>query len=160
MAHSTKHEPIEVAVAPLDSPSDPHVDDSRENRKRPLLITGLCVILAAAAVIGLVSHHHSSNSAATKTIQLPKFTIAITNSGFVPSDALVKLGTQVLWVNNTKSSQRVAADPYPTHSTLPGLISPTIPPHGTYSYVFAKSGHWGYQNYLHPTVNARVEVKN
>jgi len=131
---------------------------SANQHKRKLMIAGTSLVLLLAIAAGVLINITSHQSNTTRTLSHTTVAVDITDSGFIPSDILVKPGTQVIWTNTSSSNQQIAANPYPTHTTLPALFSSTIPPHSTYAYTFEKVGHWGYQDFLHPTVNGTVRV--
>lgn len=145
---------------PLERYSSPMTTSTSSNKSRRnrLLLGGSLAAVVLVTVIVILTSYHSSKSPSIQAVNHPTIAVQITNTGFVPADVRIRAGSEVVWTNNTSGNYQVAADPYPTHATLPGLYSQTIPPHGTYSYVFGKVGTWGYQDYLKPTVNGTISV--
>ncbi|HSX52921.1 MAG TPA: cupredoxin domain-containing protein [Patescibacteria group bacterium] len=80
---------------------------------------------------------------------------------FVPDTLKVKVGTVVIWTNvDSGNSHRVAADPYPSHSSLPSLDSKTnMAFNGTYRYAFNKAGTYHYHDELHPEAAGTIIVQ-
>lgn len=77
--------------------------------------------------------------------------VEIKSSGFVPSTIKVKKGTQVTFTNTDSASHRVASDPHPNHSGLPGFdaIEPLLTDE-SYSFVFEETGTFTYHDHLNP----------
>lgn len=145
--------PIEPSL--LSSPTVPSVNGPTKQRKLAMIAGAFVIVVVAIALFGILSHNQKP---VIRPLAHTTVTIRITDSGFVPSDIFIKRGTQVVWTNETHSDQRIASDPYPSHTSLPGLFSDNIAPQATYAYAFEKSGHWGYQDFLHPTINGNVHV--
>jgi|SRR5579872_1896462 len=86
--------------------------------------------------------------------------IQITASGFVPSTLKVQSNTEVTWVNEDTAPHLVAADPYPTHSDLPSLVSPkALGNKESYTYLFTKPRTIHYHDDLHPLLSGSIVVK-
>ncbi len=97
----------------------------------------------------------NTNTAKTVTVKA----VSVTASGFSPAAITVSPGATVTWTNNTAGDVRVASDPHPTLTDLPGLDSKTLAKGGTYTYTFTQAGTWGYHNFLEPTQKGTVTVK-
>lgn len=118
-------------------------------------------LAAAVVIIAFAWWMTERNSPSVVAADEPHAVVNITDHGFVPAQLTVKKGTLVTWVNKTAAPHQIASDPYPTHSDLMGLYSGSpIDPEASYSYLFDKDGNWGYNDYLHPTVNGTVTVQN
>ncbi len=85
--------------------------------------------------------------------------VSITSQGFSPQSVTVKAGTIVTWTNNSLGTARVASDPHPTHTDLPGLDSGILNPGASYSFTFIQIGRWGYHDHLSPSVTGTVIVE-
>ena len=87
--------------------------------------------------------------------------IEITKDGFLPATITVTKGTRVTWTNKDSKVHRVASNPHPEHTGLPGLDSKDVIgiQGGTYSFTFDKPGEYTYHDHLNPTVNGTVVVK-
>ena len=94
----------------------------------------------------------ASKAATTKAV-------SVTATGFSPATVTVSIGTTVTWTNNAGSDVRVASDPHPTLTDLPGLDSKALAKGATYSFTFTQTGTWGYHNFLEPTQKGIVIVK-
>jgi plastocyanin len=139
-----------------DEQEAPVVNISSKHPRRLALIVALVVLACLLALILGLRHH--APTPATKPAAAV-VTVNITDTGFVPATLLVKSGATVEWHNQTASPQTVGSNPYPSHTSLPGLDGKTvIPPDGSYSYNFSKSGTFGYSNYSQPTMQGIVTV--
>jgi plastocyanin len=89
-----------------------------------------------------------------------EMTVKIMPDGsFEPTTAFVKAGTKVTFVNTTGNTHRVASNPHPAHTDLPGFDSKTsIAPGASYTYTFDKVGRWLYHDHLNPQFGGAVEV--
>ena|SRR3989344_6776819 len=86
-------------------------------------------------------------------------TVNIEGVGFVQSEIIVKKGGKVTWVNNSSRSVWIASDPHPTHTIYGGFDAM----HGistgeSYSFVFDRTGSWGYHDHFNPASKGRVTV--
>ncbi|MEK7631492.1 MAG: cupredoxin domain-containing protein [Patescibacteria group bacterium] len=85
--------------------------------------------------------------------------VTVTASGFSPSTLTVKAGTNVTWTNNSGDTIRIASDPHPTHTDLPGLDSATLNNGDKYSFTFTQVGSWGYHDHFSPTTRGTIIVQ-
>lgn len=127
------------------------------------LIFAVLGLVLVVVVIGLFLMLSGRNKQEKVTSKTPEATaiVTITNSGFVPSTLTVKKGQTVKWVNSDVSPHRVASNPHPTHTGLPGFDSKNnIDKDASYSFNFDKSGTFGYHDHLNPqTFNGVVVVQ-
>jgi plastocyanin len=80
-----------------------------------------------------------------------KSAVSYTNEGFSPGVLTVKVGTSVVFTNNSNTSMWVASAVHPTHQELPGFDQlKSVSNSGTYEYVFTKVGTWKYHNHMLP----------
>ena len=129
------------------------------NRKK--IIYG-CVVAVLLGVILLVASFYVGGDRQQKQPeqQVPTAYVEITKNGFVPATLQVSSGTKVIWVNKDSAPHQVSSDPYPDHTTLPGLhAEKPLASEQTYSYTFSKTGTWTYHDYLNPSLSATVQVK-
>lgn len=131
----------------------PHPTTPHKHKLLLALIIGLVLAVTTFALF---------NKPSTKepiTADPPQATVSITKQGFVPATLSVKPGTVVTWVNEDKNPHRIASNPYPSHTDLPGLDSNApIGPTGTYQYTFKDTGTFGYHDHYSPTTNGSVIV--
>lgn len=121
---------------------------SKTHNKIRVVVIALLVLTAGVFVYLLVKGKQNNSIAKSITGQA---VVTITDQGFSPSTIKVKKGTQVTFTNLDTKLHRVASDPYPTHSTLPGFDSvEPLNVNDSYSYIFEKSGTFTYQDYLNP----------
>ncbi|MBI3572638.1 MAG: cupredoxin domain-containing protein [Candidatus Kerfeldbacteria bacterium] len=88
-------------------------------------------------------------------------TVTITASGVDPQVLTVKKGTTVTFVNNDAALHRLASNPHPADTDLPGFDG-TIPPNDRYTFTFTKVGRWGYHDHLdalNPTFQGTIVVQ-
>ena len=86
--------------------------------------------------------------------------IEITSSGFVPSTVSVAPNTDVVWVNEDVMPHLPAADPYPSHSSLPNLVAPrALGQKETYRFLFTKAQTVHYHDDIDPTETGTIEVR-
>lgn len=85
--------------------------------------------------------------------------VSVTTAGFSPSTLTVKVGTTVVWTNRSGDTVRIASDPHPTHTDLPGLNSSSLNDGETYSFTFTQVGTWGYHDHFSPTTRGTVIVE-
>lgn len=75
--------------------------------------------------------------------------VSYDGSAFSPATVTIEIGTVVTFTNTSSNSLRVASDPHPTHTDLPGFDSvKTLKKGESYSFTFTKTGSWGYHNHL------------
>jgi plastocyanin len=130
----------------------------RKTAKWGIVAAIVVVFLAAAAFI----RHTSSPSQPSTTAQKAMTAqVEITADGFSPQTLSVPAGTKVTWVNKDSSPHRVASDPYPENTGLPGLDSKDTPlgPDATYSYTFKAVGNFTYHDQYKPTTDGQIIVK-
>lgn len=87
-------------------------------------------------------------------------TVSITSTGFSPQVLTVSAGTTVTFVNNDSVGHWPAANPHPTHTSLPGFDAlAEVPPGGTYSYTFTEAGTFSYHCHLNPGFVGKIIVE-
>jgi plastocyanin len=132
--------------------------------KRVLIETGVVIALAILlkVVLLLVNAHIGSGTTANvsnSTVQSGKVTISITHMAYQPSVIVVKPGTTITWVNHDSVVHTVTqgqnASPY-----AGGFNSGLMPTGKAWSYTFQKTGTYLYTCEVHPSMNARIIVRN
>ncbi|MEK9143118.1 MAG: hypothetical protein AAB481_00610 [Patescibacteria group bacterium] len=79
--------------------------------------------------------------------------------GFVPNTLAVKIGTTVVWTNQSQGGMWVASAMHPTHQLLPGFDElKSVSAGGAYEYTFEKVGTWKYHNHVAPADTGTVVV--
>jgi plastocyanin len=68
-------------------------------------------------------------------------TVSITRAGFIPNPANIKVGDSITWTNSDTVNRQVV-------SQEAGFASPVLKPNETFTYTFAQSGKFGYQDPL------------
>jgi plastocyanin len=127
---------------------------SRNNQ----IFIGLAALAVTVLVIVLVLRTAGIRESTTSN-PVPKATVQITDRGFEPEHVTIKVGDTVAWLNTDAAPHRVAANPYPNRTELPELYSSILAPGHTYGFTFARAGTFHYHDYLHPSMNATIEVQ-
>ena len=138
----------------------PNTGHEKPTLLRIALVTFMGLILVAIIVLAIVkifskTKTNNATNTAPRTAQ-----VLITSKGFVPASLTVTPNTIVEWQSNDATTTHiVAANPYPTHSSLPGLVSPQLGNGAHYQYTFATVGTFNYHDDLNPTTNGTIIVK-
>lgn len=90
---------------------------------------------------------------------LPVVEVKISNFSFQPAEITIKAGQTVRWVNLDSAPHKVASNPHPAHTDLPGLVSPMLNQGDNYQFTFTKAGAFGYHCHLHPVMQGAVIVQ-
>lgn len=98
-------------------------------------------------------------SAQTKTPTSTQATINLTGSGFSPSMLTIKVGTKVIWINNSGENAQVDSNPHPIHSSFPPMNFDAFSNGSSVSLVFDKAGTYGYHNHLNPSQTGTIVVQ-
>lgn len=85
-------------------------------------------------------------------------TVLITDDGFSPDIVAVKVGGSVTFVNTGNRDHRIASNPHPVHTDLPGFDSGDLRAGEGYTYTFTKVGEWSFHDHLNPALVGRVIV--
>jgi len=118
------------------------------------LVLAIVLVLAVAAVLFAKNRNDQAANAN------PAATVDISKTSFAPTTVKIKKGQSVTWVNNDTVPHQVAADPYPTHASLPELHSTSLNQGDSYTFTFEKKGTFTYQDPLYPTtLKATVVVE-
>lgn len=85
--------------------------------------------------------------------------ITLTKNGFEPQTLKIKVGTTVVWVNNSGDTATVNSDPHPTHTLFPFLNLGSFDDGSSLSVKFDKVGVYTYHNHLNPTETGTIIVE-
>lgn len=133
--------------------------------RRSILAAVVVVIILIAA--GAIALTHKSNpnapssftgntqSSNSSSNQPASGSINIRNMMFTPSQITVAKGGTVTWTNNDTTTHTVVDD----LSNVGGPDSGNIPPGGTYSFTFNKTGSFQYHCTIHPSMRGTIVVK-
>lgn len=96
-----------------------------------------------------------------KVVKLAPKTVTVDIAGFNFSPAVVKIkvGDIIKWTNSDDAPHKVASNPHPAHTDLPGLVSDVLSKGDSYSFTFDKVGTFEYHCHLHPSMSATVIVE-
>ncbi|MFH1207846.1 MAG: cupredoxin domain-containing protein [Patescibacteria group bacterium] len=100
---------------------------------------------------------NTSNSVAV--VRPEAKTVWIMEGSFNPSVVTIAAGETITWVNKDETKRKIAADPHPSGSTLPALLSEELGQNESYTFTFATAGTWGYHDYLNPIKSGQIIVK-
>ncbi len=129
------------------------------SRKNIILISSIAVVILIVGVSIAATLRHKNSSQPPQADHSTAI-IHVTEDGFLPKTVLIKTGTAVIWSNVDTGPHRIAAQPYRTHASLPGLDSKTnIDAGGSYRFVFTHPGTYTYQDELNPDMTGTVLVK-
>lgn len=138
------------------------MNDLSSPHNHPLLrpnMIGIFLSVVVVAAISVLFWRSQRQGNGAIPLSQREATVRLTSSGFIPEELQVKAGTTVKWVNDTNDTQSIDASPYPTHTTLPQLVSGNVRPQGTYSFTFSQPGSWTYQDDKNPVLSGMVSVK-
>ena len=135
-------------------------------RRSGILAIIVLIILVAAAAFAINhkstnkpsqtnSNTNSSSTSSSSGNQPLTGTINIKNMMFTPSQITVAKGGTVTWTNNDNTTHTVIDD----LSNVGGPASGDIPPGGTYSFTFTKTGSFQYHCQIHPSMRGTIVVK-
>ena len=85
--------------------------------------------------------------------------VNISEFAFAPTVIKIKIGDTVKWTNNDEAPHKVASNPHPSHTDLPGLVSEGLFKGESYSFTFNKAGTFGYHCHFHPAMIGTVIVE-
>lgn len=123
------------------------------------LIAGLAAILILIGGYYFLSKNNYQ-APGVAPISVAGNIVTYTDSGFVPASISIKVGEVVVFKNNSSGGMRVASNPHPVHTDLPGFDSNQVISSGeSFSYTFVKVGSWGYHNHLNPSQGGTVVVQ-
>jgi len=122
------------------------------------MVTFLVVVLATLLWPRYVYSPHKS-ATFTAAIAKPLVQVEVGQDGFSPKSVQINSGDSVTWINNGTASHEVAADPFPSKATLPGLDSGELSSGQSYQFNFAKPGTYTYHDQLNPLLSGTVVVQ-
>lgn len=129
------------------------------HRARLFFVLPTIVVLILVDLLWWAPWHHQAVK--PRAVTPPAVAvIEITNAGFVPSTLTVNPNTDVVWVNEDIAPHLPAADPYPSHSSLPSLVpSRALGQHESYTYRVSRPETIHYHDDLQPTQTGTVIVR-
>jgi len=94
------------------------------------------------------------------TIDLPTGNnVWVMNSDFNPAVLTIQAGETVIWTNKDEAKRKVAAEPHPTSTSLPELVSDELEKGDSFSFTFEEAGEWYYHDYLNPIKKGKIIVE-
>lgn len=86
-------------------------------------------------------------------------TVTLDQSGFSPKEVKIKVGTKVVWMNQSGAMAAVNSALHPTHLLYPPLNLGQFEDGASLELVFDQPGTYRYHNHLTPTQFGRVVVE-
>lgn len=87
-------------------------------------------------------------------------TITYKDDGFHESVVYIKLGSSVIFKNESSREMWVASAPHPAHTTYPEFDQKkSVLRGGTYAFVFTKVGSWKFHNHMMPDQTGTIVVR-
>ena len=147
-----------------------------KNTSRGLLIS---IVIAALAIAGLIvfvlnsqpdtAPNSDNNQADTPTGSSERdnevapnpserMMITYTDSGFEPSDLIVKKGTVVTVKNESGHTMQFASNDHPAHRDNPEMNIKTLAPGESDSYTATAVGTWGFHNHFDENQTGNITV--
>ncbi len=135
--------------------------------KKGTLITIIVIVIVLLGVIAAITKSANNlkmtpgtnqpyTSATTETSAM----VTYTDNGFSPSTITIKNGQSVTWKNNSSGAMRVASNPHPSHTDLPGFDEISLAgPGQSWTYTFAVTGTHGYHNHANPNAGGTIIVQ-
>jgi len=146
---------MEDTQIPEQQPAMSPVSNGRKQKGNILMLVALALALI---IVGVFLLNKSDEKKPTTNINNTTLAaiaqaaeVNITADGFSPATVKVKKGASVNWTNQDDATHQIAADPHPTHSSLPGLLGDPLNKGESYSYIFEKSGTYTYHDETNPT---------
>lgn len=124
-----------------------------------LIVAVLLIVLVAGYLLWSGNYGGNSSPTPSPTNAVQTNNVAIENFAFVPQVIKIKKGTTVTWTNKDSAVHKIASDPHPAHTDLPGLVSQTFGQNQIYSFTFDNTGTFGYHCHLHPYMKGQVVVE-
>ena len=119
--------------------------------KRSVLIIAAIVLIVIIVIVSLFLLLGKKKAPGQTNIPEATAVVSITKNGFVPATLVIKAGQTIKWINNDDSPHRVASDPHPTHTGLPGFDSKNdLEKSASFNFNFDKTGTFGYHDHLNP----------
>lgn len=85
-------------------------------------------------------------------------TIALKSSGFVPQALTIKVGTRIVWENQSGAVASVNSDNYPTNLLYPFLNFGQFKDGSSFSTIFEKPGTYTYYNFYNREQKGKIVV--
>ncbi|MBI2310097.1 cupredoxin domain-containing protein [Candidatus Collierbacteria bacterium] len=132
-------------------------------------ILGIVAVLAVVAVVVFVgksgknlyqspTQPKSSTPAGSTTVQTTE-SVTLTSSGFEPQSLTVKVGTKMVWTNQSGTVAAVNSASHPTHLVYPLLNLGNFGNGETLALVFDQPGTYKYHNHLNASQTGVVVVE-
>lgn len=105
----------------------------------------------------------TTSSSSTNTEVKEEVIITYTETGFSPSEAILKNGGRITWVNKSNKEVKIGANPHPIHTgnreVSGGEFTLDLKPADQKTVVVSKVGAFGYHNHLNAAEGGTIVVK-
>jgi plastocyanin len=128
---------------------------ANQNKRKIIVVAIVVAVLVVGVVAFAVTNQSSKTDTKTSSSQEPQqiitANVAITAASVSPATVEIKKGQSVTWKNDDTKDHQIAADPYPTNSSLPDLgKSVVLKPGDTFTYIYESAGSFSYHDNLDP----------
>ena len=120
-----------------------------------MVILALAVLITAIWPQKVFAPHQVATQSVSSQVAAR---ITVDEGGFTPATVQVAVGSDVVWTNTDSKAHEVAANPYPSKSSLPGLDSGQLTADQSYHFTFRKPGTYNYHDQLNPLLNGIIVV--
>lgn len=118
------------------------------------------LVVIVGIIIAIISSFFISRTLRTMSKRDSReLVIQITDKGFIPNEAYVTKGSNIVWINETEKPQQISSDPYGKSSSLPSLKSNVLSPKGNYAFRFNDAGTFGYHSEFNPSAQGLIKVE-
>ena len=131
--------------------------EAKKARARNIVLYVVLALACCAAVVALLvirNNNLSKNPTKTdteKVVLVAPAEVSIKSGELMPGTVKVKVGQAVVWKNNDSVDHQIAADPYPTNTSLPDLgKGEVLKPGDSFTYQYDDAGTFTYHDNLNP----------
>lgn len=159
MNESTNQSP--ATQPPTSQTPNGSVQQLLKNKSVLIGIAGVVVlILLIVGLLVWMPWQKTTTKTVTTTSRPVVAVVEITSAGFLPGTLNVHPNTEIVWVNEDVAPHLPAADPYPTHASLPSLVAPrALGQKETYCFKVSKAETIRYHDDLNPTMVGTIVVE-
>lgn len=118
------------------------------------VVLALACCAAIAALLVIRDNNLSKNpakSSTEKVVLVAPAEVSIKLGELMPGTVKIKVGQAVVWKNNDTVDHQIAADPYPTNTSLQDLgKGEVLKPGDSFTYMYETAGTFTYHDNLNP----------
>lgn len=129
-----------------------------------LLIGGAVVIFSNQAKKSILPtspgiEETGSSGSTQESFGSKDFVISLSSTGFVPNPTRIKVGTTVIWKNDSGVNAAIYSADHPTHLIYPPLNLGAFQTGATKQFTFTTPGNFKYHNHFNPTQTGTIIVE-